>query len=180
MPPPRKVDLLPAELKLWLQEELRARGFGGYEDLAEALNFRLEEAGSELRIRKSALHAFGQEYEEFVKYQEQASAWAADWMQEQGLAEEAKRHNVLFQMITTLAFKVMQAQMIKEGGEIDPKELHFLGRMLKDVMASSGIRESLIVAERKAQAAKLDEAVEAGDIDKEAAAKARRIMGFGE
>ncbi|MGP9788934.1 phage protein Gp27 family protein [Roseinatronobacter sp. NSM] len=180
MPPPRKVDLLPAELKFWLQEELRSRGFGGYEDLAEALNFRLEKAGSELRIRKSALHAFGQEYEEFVKYQEQASAWAADWMQEQGLAEEAKRHNVLFQMITTLAFKVMQAQMIKEGGEIDPKELHFLGRMLKDVMASSGIRESLIVAERKAQAAKLDEAVEAGDIDKEAAAKARRIMGFGE
>ena len=180
MPPPRKVDLLPAELKGWLQEELRARGFGGYEDLAEALNFRLEEAGLDLRIRKSALHAFGQEYEEFVKYQEQASAWAADWMQEQGLAEEAKRHNVLFQMITTLAFKVMQAQMLKGGGEIDPKELHFLGRMLKDVMASSGIRESLIVAERKSQAAKLDEAVEAGDIDKEAAAKARRIMGFGE
>ena len=180
MPPPRKVDLLPSELKGWLQEELRARGFGGYEELAEALNFRLEEAGLDLRIRKSALHAFGQEYEEFVKYQEQASAWAADWMQEQGLAEEAKRHNVLFQMITTLAFKVMQSQMIKEGGQIDPKELHFLGRMLKDVMASSGIRESLIVAERKAQAAKLDEAVEAGDIDKEAATKARRIMGFGE
>lgn len=180
MPPPRKVDLLPAELKTWLQEELRARGFGGYEDLAEALNFRLEEAGLDLRIRKSAIHAFGQEYEEFVRYQEQASAWAADWMQEQGLAEEAKRHNVLFQMITTLAFKVMQAQMLKEGGEIDPKELHFLGRMLKDVMASSGIRESLIVAERKAQAARLDEAVAAGDIDREAAAKARRIMGFGE
>lgn len=180
MPPPRKVDLLPDELKRWLQEELRARGFGSYEELAEALNFRLEEEGLDLRIRKSALHAFGQEYEEFVKYQEQASAWAADWMQEQGLEDEARRHNVLFQMITTLAFKVMQAQMMVDGKEIDPKELHFLGRMLKDVMASSGIRETLIKAERKQQSEKLEAAVEAGDIDREAAAKARRIMGFGE
>ena len=27
MPPPRKVDLLPAELKGWLRDELVARGF---------------------------------------------------------------------------------------------------------------------------------------------------------
>jgi hypothetical protein len=178
MPPPRKIDLLPAELKGWLQEELRARGFGGYEDLAEALNFRLEEAGSELRIRKSALHAFGQEYEEFVKFQDQASAWAADWMQDNGLEDEAKRHNVLFQMITTLAFKVMQAQMLKEGGEIDPKELHFLGKMLKDVMASSGIRETLIKEERKLQAARLDAAAAAGEITDDFRQRAREIMGF--
>ncbi|WPY94691.1 phage protein Gp27 family protein [Limimaricola variabilis] len=178
MPPPRKVDLLPPELKDWLQEELRARGFGGYEEIAESLNFRLEEAGSELRIRKSALHAFGAEYQEFVKFQDQASAWAADWMQDNGLEDEARRHNVLFQMITTLAFKVMQSQMLKQGEEIDPKELHFLGRLMKDVMASSGIRETMAREERKAQAAKLDAAVASGDIDEDAAAKARAIMGF--
>jgi len=178
MPPPRKVDLLPDELKDWLKSALRERGFGDYEALAEDLNFRLEEAGQELRIQKSALHAYGSEYREFVKYQEEASAWAAGWMQENGLNEEAKRHNVLFQMITTLAFKVMQAQMTKTGEEIDPKELHFLGRMLKDVMASSGLREKLIDDDRKTQAAKLDAAVDAGDIDADAAAKARKIMGF--
>ncbi len=179
MPPPRKVDLLPADLKRWLQEEMRARGFGGYEELAEALNFRLEEAGQELRIRKSALHAYGQEYEQFVKYQDEASAWAAGWMADNGLEEEAKRHNVLFQMITTLAFKVMQAQMSREADEIDPKELHFLGRMLKDVMASSGIREQLTKALRAEQAKRLEEAVAGGDIDAIAAEKARRILGFG-
>lgn len=148
MPPPRKVDLLPPELKGWLQDELKARGFGDYVELAEALNFRLEEEGLELRIGKSALHSFGQEYAEFVRYQEEASAWAADWMNDNGLEEEAQRHNVLFQMITTLAFKVMQSQMLKDGGEIDPRELHFLGKMLKDVMASSGIREKLVADER--------------------------------
>ena len=57
MPPPRKVDLLPAELKGWLRDELIARGFADYEALAEDLNFRLEEAGLELRIQKSAIHA---------------------------------------------------------------------------------------------------------------------------
>lgn len=148
MPPPRKVDLLPAELKSWLQEEMKVRGFGGYEAMAEALNDRLDEAGLTLRIGKSALHAYGQEYAEFVKYQEEASAWAAGWMQENGLEEEAQRHNVLFQMITTLAFKVMQAQMTRDGDKIDARELHFLGRMLKDVMASSGMREKLVAEER--------------------------------
>lgn len=178
MPPPRKVDLLPPELKTWLKEALVAHGFAGYEQLAEDLNFRLEEAGLDIRIRKSAIHTFGQEYAEFVKYQDEASSWAAGWMQEQGLADEAKRHNVLFQMITTLAFKVMKSQMEKAGGEIDPKELHFLGKMLNDVMSSSGKREMMVAADRKAQAAKLDAAVAAGDVTDDFRQQARQIMGF--
>lgn len=186
MPPPRKVDLLPEELRKWLQEELKARGFADYVDLSEALNFRLEEAGLELRIGKSALHAFGAEYAEFVKYQDEASAWAADWMKDNGLEDEAQRHNVLFQMVTTLAFKAMQAQMLREGDDIDPRELHFIGKMLKDIMASSGIREKImegereriIQAERDTMAQKLDDAVEAGDVEQDAAQRAREIMGF--
>ncbi|HBD89586.1 MAG TPA: hypothetical protein DEF16_01985 [Gemmobacter sp.] len=178
MPPPRKIDLLPAELRGWLQEELRASGFAGYEDLAERLNFRLEEEGLELRIRKSAIHAYGVEYEAMVRAQEEASAWAVGWMQDEGLADEAKRHSVLFQMITTLAFKVMKSQALKEGDQIDPKELHFLGKMLKDVMSSSGIREQTIAADRKAQAARLDAAAASGEVDEDFRRKAREIMGF--
>ena len=148
MPPPRKVDLMPPELRRWLQEELQGRGFADYVEVTNVLNERLEAEGLNLSIGKSAVHAFGQEYEHFVKAQEQASEWAASWMQDNGLEEEAKRHNVLFQMVTTLAFKVMQAQMTKDGEEIDPRELHFIGRMLKDVMQSSGIREKLMEEER--------------------------------
>lgn len=190
MPPPRKIDLLPKELRDWLKAELEERGFAGYEDLAEALNFRLEAEGMDVRIGKSAIHSFGKEHAEFVKYQEQASAWAADWMQGNGLEEEAQRHNVLFQMITTLAFKVMQGQMTKKAEEIDPKELHFLGRMLKDVMSSSGIREKLMQDEREmvakaareAERAELQDALEAGvasgDVNVDAAKAARAVMGF--
>jgi predicted butyrate kinase (DUF1464 family) len=190
MPPPRKVDLLPPELKSFLQDALKQRGFAGYEDLADELNFMLEDAGLTLRIGKSALHSYGQEYSEFVKYQDEASSWAAEWMNDNGLEEEAQRHNILFQMITTLAFKVMQTQMSKSGDEIDPKELHFIGKMLKDVMSSSGIREKMktderarvadeaALAERARITTALDQSVASGDVDLEAAQKAREIMGF--
>lgn len=178
MPPPRKIDLLPQELRSWLQEELRARGFGQYEELAEALNFRLEEAGLDLRIRKSAIHAWGSEYQEFVQLQEQASDWAREWLGDMGMQDQAQRQNVLFQMLTTLAFKVMQAEVKKAGTDITPQNLHFLARMMKDVMSSSGIVQAMQEKEKKAQAAKLDAAVTTGDIDAEAAEKARRILGF--
>lgn len=180
MPVPRKVDLLPAELRRYLQEALVARGFGDYEALAEDLNWKLEETGSELRIQKSALHAYGTEYREFVQLQEQASDWAKEWLGEMGMDDQAQRQNVLFQMLTTLAFKVMQSEITKKGDEISPQNLHFLARMMKDVMSSSGIVQVMREKERKEQGAKLDAAVAAGDIDAEAAAKARRIMGFAE
>lgn len=178
MPPPRKVDQLPPEIRAWLQDTLRERGFADYVAVTEELNDKLAEAGKVVTFHHATVHRFSQEYRAFVKTQETASAWAQEWMTENGLEEEAKRHNVLFQMVTALAFKAMEAKMEKDGDEIDPKELHFIGRMLKDIMASAGIRQSMLPAERKMQAEKLEAAVEAGDIDAEAAAKARRIMGF--
>ncbi|EGJ20104.1 hypothetical protein RSWS8N_18129 [Cereibacter sphaeroides WS8N] len=178
MPPPKKVDQLPPEIRDWLQQTLRDRGFGDYVAITDELNDKLAEAGKVVNFHHATVHRFGQEYRKFVETQEKASAWAAGWMQDQGIEEEAKRHNILFQMITTLAFKIMEAQMLREGGDLDPKDLHFLGRMLKDVMASSGIRETMARDMRKAQAAKLEAAVTSGDIDAEAAEKARRILGF--
>lgn len=148
MPPPRKVELLPSQLREWLHAWWKEKGFHGYEELAEELNFRLEEEGLELRIGKSALHSYGQEYEQFVKLQDEAGAWASQWLAENDLSEEADRHRVLFQMMTSVAFKVLKAQMGKDGEDIDPRELHFLGKMMKDIMASSGIREQLMVKER--------------------------------
>lgn len=178
MPPPKKIDRLPPEIRSWLEETLRDRGFSDYVAITDELNEKLIDAGKVVSFHHATVHRFGQEYHAFVRTQETASAWAQEWMQENGLEEEAKRHNVLFQMVTALAFKAMESQMTREGDEIDPKELHFIGKMLKDIMASAGIRQNMLQAERKAQSAKLDDAVAAGDIDQEAYEKARRIMGF--
>jgi hypothetical protein len=49
---------------------------------------------------------------------------------------------------------------------------------LNNLIRSTDLREKLIADDRRAQAAKLDAAVEAGDIDATAAEKARKIMGF--
>lgn len=186
MPPVKKVDLLPAEQRDWLKQALKKGGFSGYEQIADDLNDRLEEGGYSLRIHRASVQRYGQGYKQFVKYQEESSAWAQGWMNDEGLEDEAARHGVLFQMLTTLAFKVMQKRM-DDAEEIDPKDLHFLGKMLKDVMASSGLREKMLEEDRKrisrevreAVTKKFDQALEAGDIDKEAAQKAREIMGFG-
>lgn len=149
MPPPKKIDLIPEELRVWLKEELKERGFSGYVELADALNERLEASGLEMRVGKSAVHNFGQEYAAFAKIEAEANTWAAQWMQENGLEDEAKRHNVLFNMITALAFKVMKSQMEKDAAEIDPKELHFIGKLMKDVMSSSGMREKMSADKEK-------------------------------
>lgn len=178
MPPPRKIDLLPPEFRKELQDELRESGFADYEGIAERLNFRLEGAGFELRIQKSAIHTFGTEYKEFVRLQEQSSDWAREWMGEVGMEDQAQRHNVLFQMLTGLAFKSMKATALKEGDEIDPKELHFMGRMMKDIMSSSGMVQAMQAKERQVQAAKLDAAVASGEVTDDFRQKAREIMGF--
>lgn len=178
MPPPRKIDQLPPDIRDWLQQTLRERGFADYVAITDELNDKLAEAGKVVSFHHATVHRFGQEYRKFVETQETASAWAQGWMLENGLEEEAKRHNVLFQMVTALAFRAMEARMMDEGAEIDPKELHFIGRMLKDIMASAGIRQNMLAAERKLQAEKLEAAVEAGELTADIAQKAREIMGF--
>lgn len=149
MPPLRKIDLIPQDLREWLEDELKARGFGGYVDLTAALNDRLAERGEEIRLGKSAVHSYGQEYEVFAKLQKEASTWASSWMVDNGIEAEAKQHTVLFNMIMALAFKVMQAQMLKEGDDINPQQLAFLGKLMKDVMSSSGMREKMSNDERR-------------------------------
>jgi hypothetical protein len=41
-------------------------------------------------------------------------------------------------MTTALALKVMQAKMVKGADKIDPKTLHFIGQMMRNIMQSLG------------------------------------------
>lgn len=161
MPPPKKVELLEPDLLEWLHAELKDRRFGDYVALADELNDKLEEQGLDLRIGKSALHNYGQEYEKFAKLQQEASSWAEQMFADFDLTDEAKQHRVLFQMMTSLAFKVLKSQHEKDGKEIDPKDLRMLAQMMKDVMTSSGIREKLMANERERIAREAREAAEA-------------------
>lgn len=177
MPPPRKVDLLPSELRRWLQDELKERGFAGYEDLAESLNFRLEEEGLELRIGKSAIHAYGQEFQHYAKMQEQAQDEIQAFLEEASLKDEVDVTSALFQQLTTIQWR-LQMMMADPENLPDPRGVKDLTTALNNLIRSSALRDGILKAERIAQSDKLDQAVEAGDLDLEAAQKAREIMGF--
>lgn len=154
MPPPRKVDLLPEELRVWLNAALREHGFAGYEDIAAALNAQLSDAGLELRIQKSALHAYGQDYKALVEAHREAHAFAKEWLDSSGVENEAKMHEALVQQLTTLCYKLMVKSATE--GDYDARDLQNIGRTLKDVMQSSVSRENLLIADRKAALARVE------------------------
>lgn len=186
MPPVAKLDLIPDEIRRWLSEELAERGFGQIIDVTEALNFRLEESGQTLTIGKTAVGNFAKA----LKDQREAFSLAETLLADMDIEAEGELHKVLMQMIATSAVHMIQS-VREEGAHLEPKDLMNLGRMLKDLMASSGIREKIQNDERERIAkeareaarlemeAKLETAEGAGDIEREAAQRAREIMGFG-
>ena len=176
MPPPRKIDLLPGEFRAWLQDELKARGFSGYVELAEALNFRLEDEGLELRIGKSALHAYGQEFQEYATLQERAQDEIRTFLEEASLKDEVDVTSALFQQLTTIQWRLQKT--LSAGDNLDARGLKDLTTALNNLIRSTSLRDGILKAEHAAQVRKLDQAVDAGDIDADAARKAREIMGF--
>ena len=177
MPPRRKVDLLPRELREWLQDELRDRGFSGYEELADALNARLEDDGLELRIGKSAIHAYGQEFEEYARMQERAQDEIRTFLEEASLKEEVDVTSALFQQLTTIQWR-LQMMMANPDELPDPRGMKDLTTALNNLIRSTSLRDGLLKAERSSQSARLDVAVETGRIDAAAAQAAREVMGL--
>lgn len=185
MPAPKKIDLLPEQLRDWLRAELAERGFGDIVAVTEALNFRLEEAGLQLSIGKSAVGDFSKA----LKDQREAFAFAETMLADLDIEGEGDLHKTLMQMIATSAIQMMRA-IREDDKHLDPTALMNLGRMLKDLMGSAAMREKLLEGERARiarearealeaeQLTKLDQAVSSGSIDAAAAQRAREVMGF--
>jgi len=156
MPAPAKVTMMPEELQRWLAEELRKRGFGGIEDVTDALNARLEAEGVEISVSKSAVGRFSKA----LKDQREAFAIADQLLSDLDVEKEGEIHKVLMQMIATSAVQMIRA-VREDDGHLEAKDLMSLGRMLKDLMASSGMREKLLEDERKRVAREAREAAQA-------------------
>lgn len=161
MPAPAKLDLIPAELRTWLKEELEQRGFGDIIDVTEALNFRLQEKGLEITVGKTAVGKFSKA----LKDQREAFQIAETLLSDLDIEAEGELHKVLMQMIATSAVHMIQS-VREEDGHLEPKDLMSLGRMLKDLMASSSMREKLLDDERKRVAREAREAAERDAADR--------------
>lgn len=183
MPPPRKIDLIPVQLKQWLIEELEAEGFGNIVDVTERLNFRLEEEGLQITIGKSAVG----EYSKAMKDQRDAVLIAETLLADMDIDSEAKMHQTLMQMIAANAVHFL-VKSREANADLDPKALASLGKMLKDLMHSAGLREKLKEEERQRVAREVREnsaetavvaARSAGLSDDQADEIKRQILGVG-
>jgi hypothetical protein len=179
MPAPKKLDLIPDQLRKQLEAALVARGFSDILKVTEELNFWLEAEGLEVRIGKTAVGEFSL----LLKRQRDAFSVSKHVLAEMEIGEESAIYQTLFQLVAAQAVHLVKA-MSDADQVIEAKDLHFLGKMLKDLMSAAGINEKLTQEAEKRLKAKQDaaltSAVATGDIDAEAAAKARRIMGFAE
>ena len=169
MPPPKKLDLVPEELIEDLKRMLADRGFSDIVEVTEEFNTRLEIEGCEIRVGKTAVGNFSK----MLKDQREAFSMAETLLSDMDLEAESDMHRTLMTMIATSAMQMMRS--VREGnGHLPAGDLMNLGRMLKDLMGSSAVREKLLADERRriAQEAREDAA--------EPAAKTVRQAGMSE
>ncbi|SED10007.1 DUF3486 family protein [Pseudomonas anguilliseptica] len=167
MPPRSKVAALPVEVKSWLDKALAENNFSDYEALADELS------GRGFAISKSALHRYGQNFEERLSAlkiaSEQARAVVAAAPDEEGAVNEA-----LMRLVQEHLFKLL----LTEGGQIDlPK----VAKAVAELGRASVVQKKWQAEYREkaeAAAAKVEKIAKKGGLNAETVAEIRReILG---
>ena len=169
MPPRSKVAGLPQEVKRWLDASLAENNFSGYDALSAEL------AGRGYAISKSALHRYGQDFEERLAALKVASQQARAVVEaapdEEGAVNEAQ-----MRLVQEHLFKLLMTDT--EGGQIDlPK----VARAVAELGRASVIQKKWQAEYReKAEAAarKVEKIARKGGLSTEAVQAIRReILG---
>lgn len=173
MPAPSKVSLLPEGTRDALNSRLIQGGFAGYEQLAEWL------ADEGFEISKSALHRYGQAFEERVdalkRATEQAKAIVNESPDDEGAMAEA-----LTRLVSEKLFSVLLEM------EIDPSKVNInsLGRTVAELTRASVAHKKYVAEVRekaRAVAERVEKSMRAGGMSDQAAADIRReILGISE
>ncbi|VEE17569.1 DUF3486 family protein [Ectopseudomonas mendocina] len=167
MPPRSKVGQLPAEVKAWLDQALIESNFSGY----ELLSAELAERG--YSIGKSALHAYGQGFEERLSAlkvaSEQARAVVAAAPDEEGAVNEA-----LMRLVQEHLFKLL----LTDGKQIDlPK----VAKAVAELGRASVVQkkwQSEVRAKAESAAAQVEKIARKGGLNAETVDAIRReILG---
>lgn len=167
MPPRSKVATLPAEVKAWLDKALAENNFSDYEALADELS------GRGFAISKSALHRYGQNFEERLSAlkiaSEQARAVVAAAPDEEGAVNEA-----LMRLVQEHLFKLLMT----EGGQIDlPK----VAKAVAELGRASVVQkkwQTEVRTKAEAAASQVEKIAKKGGLDAGTVAEIRReILG---
>ncbi|EMQ6642045.1 DUF3486 family protein [Pseudomonas aeruginosa] len=143
MPPRSKVAQLPPRVKAWLDQALVENNFSGYELLSAEL------AGRGYSIGKSALHSYGQSFEERLAAlkmaSEQAKAVVAVAPDDDGAVNEALLRLTQERLFTLLA-----------DGK-GPLDISKVGKTVAEIIKAS-VTQKKYAAEAEARRAALQEA----------------------
>lgn len=167
MPPRSKVAALPAEVKAWLDQALAENNFSDYEALAEELT------GRGYAISKSALHRYGQNFEERLSAlkiaSEQARAVVAAAPDEEGAVNEA-----LMRLVQEHLFKLLMT----DGDQIDlPKVAKAVAELGKASVVQKKWQAE-VRAKAEAAASQVEKIARKGGLDAATVAEIRReILG---
>ncbi|WP_165674961.1 DUF3486 family protein [Metapseudomonas otitidis] len=136
MPPRSKVAQLPAEVKAWLDQALVENNFSGY----EALSAELGERG--FTIGKSALHAYGQGFEERLASLRMASEQARAVVQaapdDEGAVNEA--------LVRLVQEKLLQV-LLAADGKLD---IGKVGKAVAELVKASVVQKKWSAEHRRA------------------------------
>lgn len=125
-------------------------------------------------------HDVVQGFQQYAVMQERAQDEIRAFLEEASLKDEVDVTSALFQQLTTIQWRLQMAMGSDPKNLPDPRGMKELTSALNNLIRSTELRDKIISAERAELAQKLDDAVSAGDVAKEAAQKAREIMGFAE
>ncbi len=114
MPKRSKVGALPADTRQWLEAVLVSNQFGGYEELAAALEAR------GYRISKSALHRHGQQFERRLAAIKEATE-AARVIAEHAQDDADDRSAAVMGMVQSDIFHIL-VDLQDADGDTDPAE----------------------------------------------------------
>ncbi len=171
MPPRSKVDQLPEEIRQTLNQKLIWNSFGNYTELAAWL----EQEG--YKISRSAIHAYGQSFEERVDALQIATEQARALVESSPDDDDAMG-NALVRLTQEKLFQLLMKL------QVDPKKISLpqLTRAIADLGRVSVVQKKWRSAVREATAkaaASVEKVVREGGLSKETAAWARReILGI--
>jgi hypothetical protein len=170
------IDLLPAELREWLNDELQRRNFSGYRELVDAFNAKLEEHGLELQVNRSSLQRYGQGFEEQVANMRQTAEMARSIVRD-APDEDGAMNDALIRLVMDRLFR-----FAAESGDIKPGVLAKIGHVVADLGRSSVAQKKLMAqlkGKATATAEKVAAAAKSGGLSAEAVEAIRRdILGI--
>ncbi|MGE4296948.1 MAG: DUF3486 family protein [Desulfovibrionaceae bacterium] len=149
MPPRASVEQLPADVKEWLDKALAEGGFAEYRALSDALRDR----GFE--ISKSALHRYGQKFEERLAVLKRASEQARAIV-DAAPDQEGAMNEALQRLVQERLFTVLQ------DIEVDPEKLNLtsLVRSIAELGRASVTQKKYAEEVRRQERERLEQTVD--------------------